>query len=259
MIDSHCHLHMMNPNEYGLTNLDEIIEQCFNNGIEEMLCVATELTQAKELHDIASKYPKIKTSIGLHPTDSAISEPTMEEIVNLSNHKHVVAIGETGLDYYRDNSNDVKSLQKQRFENHINAGLTLNKPLIIHTRSAKFDTLDILRSEKAYETGGVFHCFTEDLDMAKKGLDLNFYISFSGIITFKNAADLREVVRYLPLDSILIETDAPFLAPVPFRGKPNIPYYVKHVAEEVAKIKQVTYDEVIKVTTDNYYKLFNRA
>ncbi len=223
-------------------------------GIDAMLCVAVDMDTAQKCLEMAEKYDHVYSSVGSHPSEKIDADLSIDTLVTFAKNKKVVAIGETGLDYFYNS--DKLDVMRDRFRDHIRAALLAKKPLIIHTRNAREDTLNIMREEKANEIGGVMHCFTESLEMAKASLDLNFYISFSGIITFKNAKELVEVAHYVPLDKILIETDSPYLAPVPFRGKTNEPKYVRYVAEKIAEIKNVTVEEVAQVTSENFRQLF---
>lgn len=240
LVDSHCHLQMLENIELD----SEILEQ--------VLCVSTSLgNEFKQLLHLA-KTIGISISVGLHPTETIAREPSVQALINLAQqHSKIVAIGETGLDYFRDHD---KKSQHQRFNNHIQTALATNKPLIIHTRHARADTINILKQEPNIK--GVLHCFTEDLYMAEQAIDLGFYISFSGIITFNNALELQAVVRALPLERILVETDSPYLTPIPHRGKSNQPTYVQYVAQKIAELKNVSLDQVISHTTQNYYHLF---
>lgn len=253
IIDSHCHLDRLDLTSYE-GDLNLALDAAKKNDVGHILCVCIDLDNFKSVLDIAEKHPDVSASVGLHPTDVTDPVPSVAELVQLSLHPKVVAFGETGLDYYRDDSK--KELQQESFRNHIRAAKQTKKPVIVHTRSAKEDTLKIIKEEGASEFGGVLHCFTEDLEMAEKAIDLNFYISFSGIVTFQNAKSLQEVAKTIPLDHMLIETDAPYLAPVPHRGKSNEPAYVKYVAEFIAKLRGISYDEVAKHTTENFFRLF---
>jgi TatD DNase family protein len=249
-VDSHCHI-----NFPELSNqLSDIFALMTQNKVSHALCVSVNLEDFPQILDLAVKYPHIYASIGVHPDYEDIQEPSIDQLVDIATHPKIIAIGETGLDYFRL-TGDLE-WQRQRFRNHIQAARRSGKPLIIHTREAAEDTLKIMREEKANETGGVMHCFTENWDVAKAAIDLNFYISFSGIVTFKNAVALKEVAQKVPLEKMLIETDSPYLAPVPFRGKTNQPAYVMHVAEEIAKLKNVSVEEVGKITTENFFSLF---
>lgn len=256
-VDTHCHLHLLDYAELG-TDMDTVVQQAVDNKVLSMLCVATHVDEFPELYNIAQKYVNVKISVGLHPNEEVASEPTLEDYIQAANHAGVIAIGETGLDYYRIPEGDTTlvGVQHERFRSQIRAALHTRKPLIVHTRNAREDTLRLLREEQADEIGGVLHCFTEDLDMALKAIDLNFYISFSGIVTFNNAKELQEIARKLPLDRILIETDSPYLAPVPLRGKSNLPANVRLVAEFIAKLRGISVEEVGIQTTQNYRQLF---
>lgn len=251
--DSHCHLQLLDYTKLG-TDMDGVVQNAIDNQVGLMLCVATHMDQVAELQAIADKYVNVKISIGLHPNEEIEHEPTIDEYLVAQAHPHVVAIGETGLDYYRGAEGN--SLQQDRFRVQIRAAKQCDKPLIVHTRNARKDTIDILREEHAETVGGVLHCFTEDWEMAKKAIDLNFYISFSGIVSFSNAKDLQEVAKQVPLERILIETDSPFLAPVPLRGQMNQPANVKYVAEFIANLKNIDVKTVAEQTSKNYRTLF---
>ena len=252
-VDSHCHINF--PELYQ--NIDFILSKMSSNKVTHALCVSVTLDKLPDIFKIANTYPHIFASVGVHPDYENIEEPSVEELCRLAKEKKVVAIGETGLDYFRVQGD--LSWQRDRFRTHIKAAIQSNLPLIIHTRNAAEDTLKIMREEGANHVGGVMHCFTESLDVALEAIKLNFYISFSGIVTFKNATDLKEVVKAIPLDRILIETDSPYLAPVPYRGKINDPSNVIHVAEEIAKLKNISMEEVGEVTTQNFFKLFSKC
>lgn len=254
-VDSHCHLHMIDCSELNC-QLDDVLVQAKKEGIEHMLCVGTTLEDIPSMQAIVNAYPSVSMSIGLHPNEAIAKEPMVDELLAMANLQKVVAIGETGLDYYRS-SGDL-DWQKKRFKTHIEVARESHKPLIIHTREAASDTIAILKKEKANQIGGVIHCFTEDWETAKQAMDLNFLISFSGIVTFKNALALQEVAKKIPLDKLLIETDAPFLAPVPYRGKVNQPAYVKYVATFLAELHAVSVEALGQQTTQNYYQLFGR-
>ena len=228
-----------------------------SNKVTHALCVSVTLDKLPDIFKIANTYAHIFASVGVHPDYEDIEEPTVEELCRLAKENKVVAIGETGLDYFRVQGD--LTWQRDRFRTHIKAAIQSNLPLIIHTRNAAEDTLKIMREEGANQVGGVMHCFTESLDVALEAIKLNFYISFSGIVTFKNATDLKEVVKAIPLDRILIETDSPYLAPVPYRGKINDPSNVIHVAEEIAKLKNISVEEVGQITTQNFFKLFSKC
>jgi TatD DNase family protein len=259
LVDSHCHLDMLDLTPYG-GDLSKVIKEAEDIGVEHFLCIAVQLDKIPQLIAIAEQFPNVNLSVGVHPTDEPGETVITEaDLLKYAVHPKVVAIGETGLDYYRledETAEKVIALQQERFRTHIRVSKQLQKPLIIHTRAAKEDTLRILREEKAETIGGVLHCFTEDLDMALQGIELGFYVSFSGIITFKNAVALQETAKALPLDRILVETDSPYLAPVPFRGKSNVPAYVRYTAEYLAQLRGITFAEVAKQTTKNFYQLF---
>ncbi len=254
LVDSHCHLDQLNLAEYS-NNLDLLLQQTKSDKVEHILCVAITLKNTPDVIAIAEKYDWISASVGLHPNEEVEQEPSDNDYLKYATHPSVVAIGETGLDYYRTQG----SWQQERFRRQIRLARDLNLPLIIHTRDAEADTLRILREEKADAVGGVLHCFTGSLAFAKAGIDLGFYISFSGIVTFQNARHLQQIAIEIPLTRMLIETDAPYLAPMPYRGKPNQPSWVRFVAEKIAQLRQVSYEEVAKITTNNFYTAFPRA
>ena len=258
IVDSHCHLDRLDLTGFD-NGLDGVFAKAQEALVAHMLCVCIDLEHFEDVLNIAKKYPFVSASVGKHPTDKQGLDPSADKLIELVNkhREHVVAIGETGLDYFHGSEQD-KVIQKARFVNHIEASMATNKPLIIHTRDAKEDTIDILKSYSNNKKPpfGVFHCFTGDYEMAKQGIDLGFYISFAGIITFKNAVELQQVAKKLPLESLLIETDSPYLAPVPYRGKPNYPAYVKEVALKLANLKDLGYNEVARVTTQNFCKCF---
>ncbi len=246
LVDSHCHLDRV-ALDHDEESFERFMKRTLASGVGHMLCVSIEV----------KPYPEISLSVGVHPNDKERREPGVEELVDLAATPRVVAIGETGLDYYHGNGD--LDWQRDRFRRHIRAARAAARPLIIHTRDARTDTIAILREEGADAVGGVMHCFTEDWSMAQEALALGFYISFSGIITFKNAAELREVVRQVPMEKLLIETDSPYLAPVPYRGKPNQPIYVSKVAECVAELKGYTPEEVVARTGENFFRCFPLA
>ena len=219
-----------------------------------MLCVAVDMTTAARCIELAEKYDCIYASVGSHPSEKKEDDLTVDQIVQLAKHPKVIAIGETGLDYHYNTTH--LDVMRDRFREHIRAARISKKPLIVHSRAAQKDTITIMREEGAHLVRGVMHCFTESIEMALQAVELNFYISFSGILTFKNATDLVGVAKVVPLDKILIETDAPYLAPVPFRGKQNEPKYVKYVAEKIAEIKGLSFDEVASATSENFNALF---
>ncbi len=253
LVDSHCHLDF--PDLAG--KLDEVLAAMAANGVTHALCVGVNLEQLPAVLDLAEKHANLFASVGVHPDYEEVEEPSVERLVELARHPKVVAIGETGLDYFRIQGQP--EWQKERFRNHIRAARACGKSLVVHTREAAADTLAILAEEGAKEAGGVMHCFTESWEVAQGALDLGFYISFSGIITFRSAEALREVARQVPLERMLVETDSPYLAPVPHRGKTNQPAYVRHVAEEVARLHGVSVEEVGRVTSENFFRLFRGA
>jgi TatD DNase family protein len=250
-IDSHCHIDFPNFPE-GVTPLLANMEAA---GVSHALCVSVNLENFPRVLALAETHDNLYASVGVHPDHDEGREPTVDELVELAAHPRVVAIGETGLDYYRLNREDV-DWQRTRFRTHIRAARRAGKPLIIHTRNAAADTLAFMAEERADEAGGVMHCFTETWEVAEAALEMGFYISFSGIVTFKSAKDLKEVARRVPLDRLLIETDAPYLAPVPHRGKRNEPAYVRHVAEEIAVLKGLDLDQIAAASTRNFFNLF---
>jgi len=252
-VDSHCHINF--PELYA--NIDTIFSKMVSNKVTHALCVSVTLDKFPDIFKIANTYSHIFASVGVHPDYEDIVEPTVEELCRYAKEKKVVAIGETGLDYFRVQGD--LTWQRDRFKTHIQAAIQSNLPLIIHTRNAAEDTLKIMKEQGADKVGGVMHCFTESLDVALEAIKLNFYISFSGIVTFKNATELKEVAKSIPLDRILIETDSPYLAPVPYRGKINDPSNVIHVAEEIARLKNISVEEVGQATTNNFFKLFSKC
>jgi TatD DNase family protein len=252
-VDSHCHINF--PELYQ--NIDSILSKMSSNKVTHALCVSVTLDKLQDIFKIANTYPHIFASVGVHPDYEDIEEPSVEELCSLAKENKVIAIGETGLDYFRVQGD--LTWQRDRFRTHIKAAIQSKLPLIIHTRNAAEDTLKIMREEGADQVGGVMHCFTESLDVAIEAIKLNFYISFSGIVTFKNASDLKEVAKAIPLDRMLIETDSPYLAPVPYRGKINDPSNVIYVAEEIAKLKNISLEEVGQVTSQNFFKLFSKC
>ena len=252
LVDSHCHLDF--PELAG--NLPDILARMRVNQVERALCVSVNLADFPKILALAEAHDHLYASVGVHPDYPDVPEPSADELVRLANHPKVVAIGETGLDYYRL-TGDLE-WQRERFRTHIRAARSCAKPLIIHTRAAADDTLAIMREERAGEAGGVMHCFTETWDVAEAALALGFYISFSGIVTFKNAKTLKDVALRVPMDRLLIETDAPYLAPVPHRGKTNDPSLVKHVAEEIARLRGCSFEDIAHQTTGNFSRLFFR-
>jgi TatD DNase family protein len=234
--------------------LDELLANMKDNQVSHALCVSVELSSFPAVLALAEAHDNLYASVGVHPDYELDDEPSQAQLVTLAEHPKVIAIGETGLDYYRL-TGDLE-WQRERFRTHIRASRESGRPLIIHTRAAADDTLRIMAEENAGEVGGVMHCFTESLDVAKAAIDLGFYISFSGILTFKKATSIKEVAQNIPLDKMLIETDSPYLAPTPHRGKTNQPAFVKHVAEEIARLRNITVDEVGVATSQNFNRLF---
>jgi TatD DNase family protein len=249
-VDSHCHLDFPELSD----NLPAVLDAMATNRVTHALCISVNLPDLPRVHRIAAEHPNLYASAGVHPDQEDTSDPSVAELMALAARPKVVAIGETGLDYYRL-SGDL-SWQRERFRRHIRAARDCAKPLVVHTRAAAADTLAIMREERASDAGGVMHCFTETWDVAQAAMDLGFHISFSGIVTFKNATDLKDVARRVPLDRMLIETDSPYLAPVPFRGKTNQPAYVRHVAEEIARLREIPLEEVAAATSANFFRLF---
>lgn len=252
-VDSHCHLDRVDLSHHQ-GDFARLMAATREAGVTHLLCVSIDLPQYPVMRALVDPYPNVAVSVGVHPNEVAGAEPTVADLIALAADSRVVAIGETGLDYYRSEGD--REWQRQRFRTHIAAARACAKPLIIHTRDAREDSIRILREEGADAVGGVLHCFTEDWDTARQGLDLGFYVSFSGIVTFKTAADLRSVACRVPLDRLLIETDSPYLAPVPHRGRPNEPRYVPLVAASIAAEREMTVEALARVTTDNYCRLF---
>lgn len=255
LVDSHCHLNMLDLKDFS-GNLDNVILEAKLADVKQMLCVCVALEDFATLQKISQKYDNVYISVGVHPNDVSKKLITVEELLELAQDTKCIALGETGLDYYRDESDENKSIQQLGFRRHIIAAKKLKKSLIIHTRNAAIDTIKIMQEESAGEAGGVMHCFSETWEVAKQALDLGFYISFSGIVTFKNASNIHEVAKKVPLDRILIETDAPYLAPVPFRGKQNHPALVKYVAEAIAQLRDLKYEDIANITTKNFHMCF---
>ena len=255
-VDSHCHLDRVKLDNYQ-GDFRQFVDATREAGVHHMLCVSIDLEHYPDMLVLVSDYPDISVSVGVHPNDRDRHEPSVEELISLAGHPKNVAIGETGLDYFRCEGD--LEWQQDRFRRHIRAALGAGKPLIIHTREAREDTLSVMGDENARDAGGVMHCFTETWDMARAALDMNFYISFSGIVTFNSASDLREVAKKVPADRLLIETDSPYLAPVPHRGKPNEPKYVPGVAETIAQLRGVSTEELAQTTSNNFFELFKSA
>ena len=258
-IDSHCHLSFAPLRE----KLSEIRRAMQEARVSKALCICTTLEEFESVHALALTYDNFWCSVGVHPDNEGVCEPTVQDLLDRAGLPRVVGIGETGLDYYRlgDRSLADMQWQRDRFVVHIEAARLTGLPLVVHTRSASSDTLALLSSQGGAQgqVGGVFHCFTETLEVARAALDLGFYISFSGIVTFKSAADLKEVARFVPLDRMLIETDSPYLAPVPFRGKVNSPAYVPWVAREIAQLRGLDEEAVAAATAENFLQLFSKT
>ena len=253
LVDSHCHLDRIDLTPYD-NDLGNAIKAAEENGVERILCVAIDRGNIPDVLAIAERFPNVYASVGVHPNEDDPVEVTAEELLRLAQHPRVIAIGETGLDYFR--SDEGQEWQIQRFRNHISAAKQCGKPLIIHSRDARADTIRVMREEGAEEAGGVMHCFVEDWETARAALEMGFYISFSGIVTFRNAEELREVAKQVPADRLLVETDAPYLAPVPHRGKSNQPAWVRDVAQLLAEIRGVSLEELAAQTTGNFNRLF---
>jgi TatD DNase family protein len=252
-IDSHCHLDFPELAE----NLPQLLANMAANQVSHALCVSVDLPDFPKVRALAEAHSNLFASVGVHPDYQDTPEPSVAELVKLADNPRIVAIGETGLDYFRLKGD--LEWQRERFRTHIRAARETGKPLIIHTREAAADTLRIMQEERASEAGGVMHCFTESWEVAEQAMELGFYISFSGIVTFKKALALKEVAKRVPLERMLIETDSPYLAPTPFRGKTNEPAWVRHVAEEIALLREIPLEMVGKTTSINYFKLFKHA
>lgn len=253
LVDSHCHLNFEPLN----AELPAVLTRAKANGVSHMLCVSVTLESFPAIQAIAHAHDHIYASVGVHPNEHEGVDPSVDALCELAADPRVVAIGETGLDYFRSEGD--MAWQHERFRRHIRAARTTRKPLIIHTRDAAADTLRIMKEEGADDIGGVMHCFTESWEVARAALDLDFHISFSGIVTFKNAESLRDVARKVPAERLLVETDSPYLAPVPYRGKTNEPSYVRHVAECLANERQQPLAALAAQTTQNFFNLFAHA
>ena len=253
LVDSHCHLNFPEL----ASNMYAVRASMLENQVGHALLISVTLEKFPEVLALAEQYPNFFATVGVHPDYEDEPPFNVETLLELAKHPKVVGIGETGLDYFRLTGD--LTWQRERFRTHIRAAIKANLPLIIHTRSAAEDTLRIMQEENAHEVGGVMHCFTESVDVAMRAIEMGFYISFSGIVTFKNAVALKEVAQQVPLDRILVETDSPYLAPIPFRGKTNQPAYVKHVAEEVANLRNITLEALTQASTSNFFNLFKKA
>lgn len=256
LVDSHCHLDRLKLDKYE-GSLEAALNHARDRGVEKMLCVGISLENREAVVSLAEQYNDVVSSVGVHPLDIERGLATQDQLVEWGKHPKVVALGETGLDYYY--SDESKLQQQESFVIHLEAAKRAQLPVIVHTRDARQDTLDLIARHGCKDNAGVLHCFTESWEMAKAAMDMNYFISFSGIVTFKNAAELREVAEKMPLDRMLIETDSPYLAPVPFRGKPNEPAFVREVAHFLAELKGISVEELIRITGDNFHKLFTKA
>lgn len=253
LVDSHCHLDFPD-----LANrMPDVLQRMQDNQVELAVCIGVNLEDFPQVIALAEQHDRLYATVGVHPEYTDVEEPDEERLLTLAAHPKVIAIGETGLDYYWQK--DKPEWQRDRFRTHIRTAKRCGKPLVVHTRDSAADTLRVLEEEGADVVSGVMHCFTENWDVARLALDLGFYLSFSGIVTFKNAAIVKEVAQKCPLDRLLVETDSPYLAPAPYRGKPNEPAYVKYVAEEIARLRSISMDEVNEATTDNFFTLFKGA
>lgn len=252
IVDSHCHLDMLDLKAFG-GNLDNVIKESKKLNVHKFLTISIGQENIATVINLAEKYDEVYASVGVHPNEISAKEITFAELIKYADNPKVIAIGETGLDYYRTDKEN-SNFQRERFITHIKASNHTNKPLIIHTRNASFDTINILKSENA--KFGVMHCFSESWEVAKQALDLGFYISFSGIVTFKNAVKLQEVAKKIPEDRLLVETDAPFLTPHPYRGKKNIPGYTYYVVQKLAELRCKSIDYIAATSTKNFNNLF---
>lgn len=255
IVDSHCHLDCLDLSAWS-DGIDGVLNDAMQNAVKHFLCVSINLQDYDRMLELVTGYDRVSVSVGVHPNERDCAEPTVEQLVSLAANEKVVAIGETGLDYFRSEGD--LDWQRNRFRVHIEAAKQLGYPLIIHNREARQDTIAMLKSEGADSVGGVMHCFVEDWETAQQAMDLNFYISFSGIVTFNSAKELKEVAKKMPLERILVETDSPYLAPVPFRGKPNQPAYTRQVVEYIAELRGMSAEELAKQTSDNFFRLFSR-
>jgi len=253
LVDSHCHLDFPDL----AAKLPQVLELMQANDVGCALCIGVTLEDFPRILSLVEPHARLFASVGVHPEGSDVLEPSVGDLVRLAQHPKVIAIGETGLDYYWHK--DAPAWQRDRFRTHIRAAIELGKPLVIHNRDATADTLRVLKEEGAERVGGIFHCFTETWEVAEQVMALGFHISLSGIVTFKNALSVKDVARRVPLDRLLVETDSPYLAPVPYRGKSNQPAYVKHVAEEIARLREMSLEAVAAASTENFFRLFPKA
>jgi TatD DNase family protein len=253
LVDSHCHLDFPDLAQ----RMPEVLQRMQENQVDVAVCIGVNLEDFPQVIALAEQHTQLYATVGVHPEYTDVEEPDEDRLLALAAHPKVIAIGETGLDYYWQK--DKPEWQRDRFRTHIRAARRCGKPLVVHTRDSAVDTLRVLKEEGADAVGGVMHCFTENWDIARSALDLGFHLSFSGIVTFKNASIVKEVAQKCPLDRLLVETDSPYLAPAPHRGKPNEPAYVRFVAEEIARLRSLTIDAVHQATTDNFFSLFKGA
>lgn len=253
LVDSHCHLDFPDL----VQRMPEVLQRMQDNQVDLAVCIGVNLEDFPQVIALAEQHAQLYATVGVHPEYTDVEEPDEDRLLALAAHPRVIAIGETGLDYYWQK--DKPEWQRERFRTHIRAARRCGKPLVVHTRDSAVDTLRVLKEEGADAVGGVMHCFTENWEIARLALDLGFYLSFSGIVTFKNASIVKEVAQKCPLDRLLVETDSPYLAPAPYRGKPNEPAYVRYVAEEIARLRGLSIDAVHAATTDNFFSLFKGA
>lgn len=253
LVDSHCHLDFPD-----LANrMPDVLQRMRENQVDVAVCIGVNLEDFPKVIALAEQHEQLYATVGVHPEYTDVEEPDEDTLLGLAAHPKVIAIGETGLDYYWQK--DQPEWQRDRFRTHIRAAKRCGKPLVVHTRDSAVDTLRVLKEEGAETVAGVMHCFTENWEIARLALDLGFYLSFSGIVTFKNATTVKEVAQKCPLDRLLVETDSPYLAPMPYRGKPNEPAYVRYVAEEIARLRFLSIEAVHQATTDNFFSLFKHA
>ena len=252
LVDSHCHIDLCQH-----ATPEQLLDEAQRMDVSHMLCVCVDMPNFPTVKRLAEQHDNVFASVGVHPASDQNAAIDAQTLCELADHPEIIAIGETGLDYYHHKGD--MQWQQQRFLEHIEAGKRTEKPLIIHTRDAKHDTIRMMQEAKAEDIGGVMHCFVEDWETAQAAMEMGFYISFSGIVTFKNAKQLQDVAKRVPLDRLLVETDSPYLAPMPYRGKKNQPAYVRHVAEFIAKLRGETLETIAAVTTENFFRLFSHA
>lgn len=256
LVDSHCHLDRLKLDKYD-GDLTKALESAREVGVGKMLCVGISLENREAVTKLAEDFDDVVASVGVHPLDVESGLASEQQLIEWGKHPKVVALGESGLDYYY--SDESKQVQQESFAVHLRAAKQAKLPVIVHTRDARQDTLDLIAEHGCQESAGVLHCFTESWEMAEAAMDMNYYVSISGIVTFKNAEALRDVARKMPLDRLLVETDSPYLAPVPFRGKPNEPAFVREVAKFVADLKGISYEKLCEITGENFHRLFSKA